>query len=119
MFQGAYEFADFAFEPSEKIGPLPADLQAHLALTLRGTEIARAVFREMEEVPLSEDHEQQYLRHILLQQFQHKSALTILPKLPASNDVSSPMWLGSGAGGEGRYDIQASICRTEGCTSRI
>ncbi|MDA9402318.1 hypothetical protein XH79_26845 [Bradyrhizobium sp. CCBAU 45389] len=87
MFQGAYKFADFRFEASEKADM--TDLHAHMALTLRGSEIARAVFRKDEDIPLSEEHEQQYLRHVLLQEFQHKKQLALLPRLPDGSLVSA------------------------------
>jgi hypothetical protein len=85
LYKGVYQFDDFSFEESERVGKLPADLQTHYALTLRGKEIANAVFRRSEDLSLSEEHEQHYLRIVLMQQFEHKPAVTILSKLGAGD----------------------------------
>ncbi|UFW50022.1 MULTISPECIES: DUF2806 domain-containing protein [Bradyrhizobium] len=81
LYEGTYSFEDFSFEAIKRTGPLPADLRSHYALTLRGREIASAVFRRSEDVPLGEQHEHQYLRLILLNQLKRKQAATILPSL--------------------------------------
>jgi hypothetical protein len=80
LYEGAYKFGDFAFEESARVGSLPSDIHNHYGLTLRGDEIARAVFRRSEDLWLSNKHEQQYLRLVLVQQFQHKRSVTMLPK---------------------------------------
>jgi Protein of unknown function (DUF2806) len=83
-----YVFEDFVFEGgiTGNIGLVP--LQGHLGLTLRGHEIATAVFRRAEDLPLSEDHEQQYLRYVLQAQSRRQRHLTILPKL---NEGAAPV----------------------------
>jgi|GEM_PF-5367033 len=71
-----FKFCDFAFEARPEMRGYYA-----YALTLRGAEIAGAVFRGSEDLFLSEEHEQQYLRLVLVQQFASMMTTIILPKL--------------------------------------
>ncbi|MEY9527355.1 hypothetical protein ABIF70_008496 [Bradyrhizobium japonicum] len=75
-----YEFADFLFEDKERVGKLGM-LNAHLSLTLRGREISQAVFRRLEDLPLSEDLEKKYLQFVLQQLLEQNASVTIVPKL--------------------------------------
>jgi hypothetical protein len=74
----ASEFEDFAFEGGATGFLVPS--QGHLGLTLRGHEIATAVFRRSEDLTLSDEHEQQYLQHVLQVQLRRQRHLTVLPK---------------------------------------
>ncbi|MCG2642439.1 MULTISPECIES: DUF2806 domain-containing protein [Bradyrhizobium] len=79
LYEGTYSFEDFSFEAIKRTGSLPAELHSHYALTLRGREIANAVFRRSEDVPLGEQFEHQYLCLVLLNHFRHKQTASILP----------------------------------------
>lgn len=81
LIHGAYKFRDFTFEEEPTFGPLPSETHNVFDLTLRGQEIARAVFRHPEDLSLSEEHEQQYLQTVLVEQFEYKSSVTILPEI--------------------------------------
>jgi hypothetical protein len=73
-----YDYEDFAFEPDARKFKA---IQSQLGFTKRGYDIANAVFPHLEELPLSEEHEQKYLVHLLLLQMESQPHVTILPKL--------------------------------------
>ncbi|MGY4618582.1 hypothetical protein ACVWZ4_003809 [Bradyrhizobium sp. USDA 4472] len=56
-------------------------------MTKRGSDIANAVFRTVEELPLDDDVEQGYLRNIL-QQVMQRPRPTIVPKLADGTEVA-------------------------------
>jgi hypothetical protein len=102
LHTGAWRFNDFAFEEGARVGILPSELHNYYGFTLRGDEIARAVFRDFEGLSLSEEHEQQYLRWVLMQEFEHKRTTTILPKL-----------------NEGRRQVMIRVTQKDGVTAAI
>jgi hypothetical protein len=77
-----YDLVDFVFK--EDHGGL-LGLKTYLELTKRGREIAAAVFRNYQDLPLNEEDEQRYLQFVLQEQLRQGRA-TILPK----SDDSDP-----------------------------
>jgi hypothetical protein len=80
-------FSDFAFDNQGTPSLGLKLLQTFLGLTKRGSDIANAVFRTVEELPLTEHLEQRYLQNILRQVMQHSQA-KIVPKLTDNSQVA-------------------------------
>jgi hypothetical protein len=79
--------SDFAFDNQGTSNLGLKLLQTFLGLTKRGSDIANAVFRSVEELPLTEELEQGYLQNILRQVMQ-RSYAKIIPKLSDNSQVS-------------------------------
>ena len=78
---GPLELERFSFGEGRTGNLALAMLQSHLRLTRRGYDIAAAVFRAAEDLPLSEELEQRYLRLILQDQVRQLRNATIVTKL--------------------------------------
>jgi hypothetical protein len=85
--EGPLSLDDFAFDGQGTANRGLKLLQAHLGLTKRGSDIANAVFRKVEELPLSENIEQGYLQNTLRQVMQHPRAM-IVAKLADGSQVA-------------------------------
>lgn len=72
--------SDFSFETRRTANLKLPQTRAHLGLTKRGSDIANAVFKSIEELPLGEDLEQAYLQNALEQELKHPGT-AIVPTL--------------------------------------